>query len=103
MYDDAVRQMVSNASSNNQLGKLRCLHTGSELLPISAGLLQAVNLAIRHGQLRDSLGRVIDREITDGLTNASLTICYPIVDHAIQMMRDEAIPLSQIDFEGLRQ
>lgn len=85
-----------------QLEKLRCLHTGSPLQPPSAALINQINRQVTDGKLRDYLGRVVDSKLDAGLTNSEATMCYPILDSAIQMMRDEAIPLGQLGDFGLQ-
>ena len=84
-----------------QIAKLRCLHSGSCLVTASPELIQQINLSIQAGTLRDHLGRVVKDPIDGGLTNVELSMGYAIIDGTIQMMRDEAIPLNQIEAGGM--
>ncbi len=79
----------------HQLAKLRCMQTGSRLREASESIIARVNALVQQRTLRDALGRTVDQPIHRGLVNEDATVLYPIVDGAIQMMRDESIPLTQ--------
>lgn len=79
---------------NEFLQRLRCMHTGSHLALATAELVEEVNAAIDARQLRDHLGRPIEVHLESGLLNDSGTALYPIVNGAVQMLREETIDLS---------
>ena len=78
------------------LDKLCCLETGALLQEADEPLISTVNQRIEQGLLRDQLGRVVEAPIESGLVDKESTFLYPVVNGAIQMVREETIPLSQL-------
>jgi len=78
------------------LRMLRCPENHSPLTPVSEDVLKQLNNAIRAGWLVNRGGRRIDELIDGGLLRAEGDLLYPIVDDIAVLLRDEAIPISQL-------
>lgn len=84
-------------ASKELLEIVRCLTTGSRLTVLHDTICQQLNQAIASGELENSLGQTLHRQLDSGLVNEDRSLVYPIYDGIPQLMRDEAIPLAQLD------
>lgn len=75
---------------------LRCPENQAHLSPADADLIIELNGLIRAGRLRNKAGRNV-QPIDGGLLRADGDLLYPIVDQIPLLLRDEAIPLDQLD------
>ena len=78
------------------LAFLRCPEDRSELEPASEMLIQQINSAIRSGRLTNRTGRTLEGSIDGGLIRARGDMLYPVVRNIPLLLRDEAVPLSQL-------
>jgi uncharacterized protein YbaR (Trm112 family) len=78
------------------LATLCCPEDRSVLTPASNSLITEINTIIRGRRLRNRAGQVVERVIDGGLTRATSDMMYPIIDGIPVLVRDEAIPLSQL-------
>jgi uncharacterized protein YbaR (Trm112 family) len=76
---------------------LRCPENHASLTPADEALVREVNAQIRAGRLRNKAGREVNQLIDGGLVRADGDLLYPIVDEIPVLLRDEAIPLDQLD------
>jgi uncharacterized protein len=76
---------------------LRCPENHARLTPADGGLLAELNGRIRDGRLRNKAGRVVSQAIDDGLVREDGDLIYPIVNQIPLLLREEAIPLDQLD------
>jgi uncharacterized protein YbaR (Trm112 family) len=79
------------------LSLLCCPDDRSALSAAEPELVDRVNAAIRAGRIVDRLGRTTEQEIDGGLVRAAGDLLYPIVDRIPVLLRDEAIPLAQLN------
>jgi uncharacterized protein YbaR (Trm112 family) len=79
------------------LAILRCPGDRSPLAPASAALVDRVNLSIRKGRLVNRAGKPVERPIDSGLLRADGAYLYPIIDQIPVLLRDDAIPLEQLN------
>ena len=83
--------------TNDLLDILRCPDNHATLTPADDALVAELNARIRAGQLRNQAGRDVQQPIDGGLVRADGDLLYPIVDQIPVLLRDEAIPLDQLD------
>ena len=83
--------------TNDLLDILRCPDNHATLTPADDALVAELNARIRAGQLRNQAGRDVQQPIEGGLVRADGDLLYPIVDQIPVLLRDEAIPLDQLD------
>jgi uncharacterized protein len=76
---------------------LRCPENQATLTPADEALVAEVNDRIRAGRLSNKAGREVNQPIDGGLVRADGDLLYPIVDQIPVLLRDEAIPLDQLD------
>ena len=76
---------------------LRCPENQASLTPADEALVAEVNDRIRAGRLHNKAGRDVSQPIDGGLVRADGDLLYPIVDQIPVLLRDEAIPLDQLD------
>lgn len=76
---------------------LRCPENQATLVPADAALVAELNERIRAGRLRNKAGREVEQSIDGGLVRADGDLLYPIVEQIPVLLRDEAIPLDQLD------
>ena len=77
--------------------QLRCLKTGTPLKKGSTSVCQRVNALIAAGTLRNGMNLVVKNQIDGGLVNADHSWLYPVYSGIPQLLRDEAIPLRQLE------
>jgi uncharacterized protein YbaR (Trm112 family) len=73
-----------------------CPEDHSPLATISDTLLSKLNGAIARRQLRNRAGRILEQPLDGGLQKASGELLYPIIDGIPILVREEAIPLDQL-------
>jgi uncharacterized protein YbaR (Trm112 family) len=89
---------VMRAMLRNELYDiLRCPENQATLLPADVALVAELNARIRAGRLRNKAGRDVHERIDGGLVRADGDLLYPIVEQIPVLLRDEAIPLDQLD------
>jgi uncharacterized protein YbaR (Trm112 family) len=76
---------------------LRCPENHSSLAQADKALVAELNARIRAGSLRNQAGREVREVIDGGLVRADGDLLYPIVEQIPVLLRDEAIPLDQLD------
>ena len=76
---------------------LRCPEDHSPLTEASEALLADVNAAIRAGRLTNTGRKRLEQVVEGGLVREAGDLLYPIVDQIPLLLRDEAIPLNQLD------
>jgi uncharacterized protein YbaR (Trm112 family) len=76
---------------------LCCPENHATLTPANEALVREVNERIRGSRLRNKAGREVNQPIDGGLVRADGDLLYPIVDQIPVLLRDEAIPLDQLD------
>jgi uncharacterized protein YbaR (Trm112 family) len=76
---------------------LRCPDDRSTLSWADAKLLARVNTAIRTGRCRNRAGETVTRPIDKGLVREAGDFLYPVFGGIPVMLRDEAIPLAEVD------
>jgi uncharacterized protein YbaR (Trm112 family) len=79
------------------LAMLCCPEDHAALQPASDSVIGRINDAIRRGQVRNRAGRILDHALDGGLAKAAGDVIYPIVDGIPVLVRDEAIPLHQLE------
>jgi uncharacterized protein YbaR (Trm112 family) len=79
------------------LAILCCPEDRSALTLASDSLIMEINTAIRRGRLQNRAGRFLEQLLDGGLTLASGDATYPIVEGIPVLVRDEAIPLAQLE------
>lgn len=78
------------------LAILCCPDDRSALTPASESLVAEINRAIRRGELRNRAGRLIENTFGGALARAGGDLIYPIIDGIPVLVREEAIPVSQL-------
>jgi uncharacterized protein YbaR (Trm112 family) len=76
---------------------LCCPDNHARLTPADEALVCEVNDLIRAGRIRNKAGREVNQPIDGGLVRADGDLLYPLVDQIPVLLRDEAIPLDQLD------
>ena len=76
---------------------LRCPENQATLTPADDAVVAELNSLIRSGRLRNRAGRALHQPIDAGLIRADGDLLYPVVDQIPLLLRDEAIPLDQLD------
>ena len=76
---------------------LRCPENRAALVPADEALIAELNARIRSGALRNWAGSHVAQSIDGGLIRADGDLLYPIVEQIPVLLRDEAIPLDQLD------
>lgn len=78
------------------LATLCCPEDRSALTLAGESLITEINTVIRLGRLRNRAGQVVGHRIDGGLTRAAGDVMYLIIEGIPVLVRDEAIPLSQL-------
>ncbi len=76
---------------------LRCPEDGSRLSPASDDLVRRINAAIRDGRLLNRAGKSLEGSLDGGLVREDGAILYPINDDIPVLLRDDGIPLEQLE------
>lgn len=79
------------------LSFLRCPEDHSALTPADSALIAELNNYIRRRQLQNRAGQWIEKPIDGALARPSRDLVYPVIDGIPILVRDEAIPLAQLD------
>jgi uncharacterized protein YbaR (Trm112 family) len=78
------------------LATLCCPEDRSALTIASNSVIAEINIVIRGGRLRNRAGRILKQPLDGGLTRAKCDLMYPILEGIPVLVRDEAIPLTQL-------
>ena len=78
------------------LATLCCPEDRSALALASDSLITEINTIIRGGRLRNRAGQILEKSLDGGLTRADGEMMYPIIEGIPVLVRDEAIPLTQL-------
>jgi uncharacterized protein YbaR (Trm112 family) len=79
------------------LAILRCPDNQSPLSQASDDTVRRINVAIRDGRITNRGGQQPEGELDGGLIREDGAYLYPIIGGIPVLLRDDAIPLSQID------
>jgi uncharacterized protein YbaR (Trm112 family) len=79
------------------LAILRCPDNQSRLTQAPNDTVRRINAAIRDGRITNRAGKHPDEEIESGLIREDGAYLYPIIDGIPVLLRDDAIPLNQIN------
>jgi uncharacterized protein YbaR (Trm112 family) len=82
------------------LAMLRCPGDQSCLSIASGSLIAEVNQAIRQRQVRNRAGRILEQQLDGGLVTPAGNAMYPIIDEIPVLVRDEAIDLEPLEYDG---
>ncbi len=83
--------------SQEVMAILCCPDDGSALTLGGESLVAQVNDMIHGRQLRNRAGQLVEHSLDGGLINANANMLYPIIEGIPVLVRDEAIPLNQVD------
>ncbi len=75
------------------LDMLCCPETKDDVALAEAGLIEALNIKVEAGQLRNRGGEIVKEKMDSGLIRADKKYLYPIREDIPIMLIDEAIPL----------
>lgn len=76
---------------------LRCPETFSKLDRADDATVEKLNRSIAAGQLTNHAGEVIKQPLRGALVNQPPTLLYPVYDHGVTLLVDEAIPIERIN------
>jgi len=76
---------------------LCCPEDHSTLTLVGRSLIDEINEAVRQGHLRNRAGQIVERAVDGGLMRSKHDLLYPIIDGIPVLVRDEAIPLDQLE------
>jgi uncharacterized protein YbaR (Trm112 family) len=76
---------------------LRCPENQATLQVADEDLVKELNRRIRAGNLRNRAGREVNELFDGALIRTDGVLLYPIIDQIPVLLRDEAIPLDQLD------
>ena len=76
---------------------LRCPDNQSRLSQASDDIVRRINAAIRDGRITNRAGKHPEEQIEGGLVREDGAYVYPIIDGIPVLLRDDAIPLNQIN------
>jgi uncharacterized protein YbaR (Trm112 family) len=82
------------------LSMLRCPEEQTALALASESLVEQVNHGILRRQVRNRAGRVLEHQLDGGLVTQSGEVMYPIIDGIPVLVRDEAIEVQPLSFDG---
>jgi uncharacterized protein YbaR (Trm112 family) len=79
------------------LAILRCPDNQSRLSQAPDDTVRRINAAIRDGRITNRAGKQPEDQLDGGLVREDGAYLYPIIDGIPVLLRDDAIPLSQIN------
>jgi uncharacterized protein YbaR (Trm112 family) len=79
------------------LAILRCPDNHSRLSQASDVTVERLNAAIREGRITNRAGKQPEGQLDGGLVREDGAYLYPIIDGIPVLLRDDAIPLSQVN------
>lgn len=76
---------------------LVCPEDHSPLTAADPAMLQRLNEAVRHGQLKNRGGQSVEQPLDGALVRRDATLAYPIVDGIPLLLMEQAVPLAQLE------